>query len=166
MCSWLYTVFHYSLKHFNSWNILKIYYKPTIQQIIIILMPIKAETLQVLLMWMSPAQFLRWRRMDHFSSWSAHHWKNLLRHAGELADATDVWRQWWLRVSTGWLSGSFSEWGMRLSQHKFATTLEGRFEQEDFAVMHWPPSSPDLTLCNFFLWGFVKDTVFCTSSPC
>ena len=26
--------------------------------------------------------------------------------------------------------------------------------------MHWPPRSQDLTLCNFFLWGFVKDAVF------
>ena len=26
--------------------------------------------------------------------------------------------------------------------------------------MRWPPRSPDLTPCDFFLWGFVKDTVF------
>ena len=25
--------------------------------------------------------------------------------------------------------------------------------------MWWPPRSPDLTPCDFFLWGFVKDTV-------
>ena len=40
------------------------------QRIIIILMPIKPETLKVLLRWMSSAQFLRWRHTDHFSSWS------------------------------------------------------------------------------------------------
>jgi hypothetical protein len=24
----------------------------------------------------------------------------------------------------------------------------------------WPPRSPDLTPCDFFLWGYVKDTVY------
>ena len=36
----------------------------------------------------------------------------------------------------------------------------GRTGQEDDALMRWPPRSPDLTLYDFFLWGFVKDTVF------
>ena len=35
----------------------------------------------------------------------------------------------------------------------------GRTGQEDGALMRWPPRSPDLTPCDFFLWGFVKDTV-------
>ena len=34
-----------------------------------------------------------------------------------------------------------------------------RTGQEDDALMLWPPRSPDLTPCDFFLWGFVKDTV-------
>jgi hypothetical protein len=28
------------------------------------------------------------------------------------------------------------------------------------APIAWPPRSPDLTLLDFFLWGFVKDRVF------
>ena len=36
----------------------------------------------------------------------------------------------------------------------------GCFGQDDVALMRWSPRSPDLTHCNFFLWGFVKDTVF------
>jgi len=32
--------------------------------------------------------------------------------------------------------------------------------KEAYALMLWPPRSPDLTLCNFFFWGIVKDTVF------
>ena len=40
-----------------------------------------------------------------------------------------------------------------------------RFGQEDVALMHWQPRSPDLTPCDFFLWGFVKDTVFVHLSP-
>ncbi len=29
--------------------------------------------------------------------------------------------------------------------------------------VEWPPRSPDLTPCDFFLWGYIKDKVF--SSP-
>ena len=36
----------------------------------------------------------------------------------------------------------------------------GRIGQEDDALMRWPPRSPDLTPYDFFLWGFVRDTVF------
>jgi len=31
--------------------------------------------------------------------------------------------------------------------------------------MRWPPRSPDLTPYDFFLWGFVKDTVFVPPLP-
>ena len=31
--------------------------------------------------------------------------------------------------------------------------------------MSWPPRSPDLTPCNFFLRGFVKDTLFVPPVP-
>lgn len=27
----------------------------------------------------------------------------------------------------------------------------------------WPPRSPDLTLCDFFLWGWAKDEVYKTN---
>jgi len=29
----------------------------------------------------------------------------------------------------------------------------------------WPPRSPDITPLDFFLWGYVKDKVFCTPVP-
>ena len=41
----------------------------------------------------------------------------------------------------------------------------GRTGQEDDALMRWPPRSPDLTTYEFFLWGFVKDTVFVPPLP-
>jgi len=41
----------------------------------------------------------------------------------------------------------------------------GRTGQEDYALMRWPPQSPDLTPYDFFLWGFVKDTVFVPPLP-
>jgi len=31
--------------------------------------------------------------------------------------------------------------------------------------MLWPPRFPDLTPCDFFLWRFVKDTVFVSPLP-
>ena len=41
----------------------------------------------------------------------------------------------------------------------------GHFGQEDIMLMCWLPRSPDLTPCDFFLWGFVKDTVFVLPVP-
>ena len=41
----------------------------------------------------------------------------------------------------------------------------GRFGQEDVALMRWTPRSPDLTPCDFLLWGFVKDAVFVSTVP-
>lgn len=29
----------------------------------------------------------------------------------------------------------------------------------------WPPRSPDLTPCDYFLWGYVKDKVFVPPLP-
>ena len=29
----------------------------------------------------------------------------------------------------------------------------------------WPPRSPDLTPCDFFLWGYIKDTVYVPPLP-
>jgi len=42
---------------------------------------------------------------------------------------------------------------------------KGRTGKEDEALMRWPPRSPDLTTCEFFFWGFVKDTVFVPPLP-
>ncbi len=28
--------------------------------------------------------------------------------------------------------------------------------------MQWPPRSPDLSVCDFFLWGFIKSKVYTT----
>ena len=36
----------------------------------------------------------------------------------------------------------------------------GRVSQDDSPLLPWPPRSPDLTPCDFFLWGYVKDHVF------
>jgi len=36
----------------------------------------------------------------------------------------------------------------------------GRAAATDNTFCTWPPRSPDLTVCDFFLWGFVKDSVY------
>lgn len=41
----------------------------------------------------------------------------------------------------------------------------GRASQEDRVLIRWPPRSPDLTPCDFFLWGFIKDRVYVPPLP-
>lgn len=36
----------------------------------------------------------------------------------------------------------------------------GRTGPQDMALHSWPPRSPDITPCDFFLWGYVKDRVY------
>ena len=43
--------------------------------------------------------------------------------------------------------------------------LQGRFENRFVSLnqdIEWPPRSPDLTPCDFFLWGYLKQKVFRT----
>ncbi|PNF30892.1 hypothetical protein B7P43_G06172 [Cryptotermes secundus] len=42
--------------------------------------------------------------------------------------------------------------------------LVGRGPQ-DLALCAWPARSPDLTVCDFFLWGYVKDHVYVPPLP-
>ena len=41
----------------------------------------------------------------------------------------------------------------------------GRANGEDNVMLKWPPRSPDLTQCNFFLWGYVKILVYVPPLP-
>ena len=34
-----------------------------------------------------------------------------------------------------------------------------------FGDINWPPRSPDLTPCDFFLWGYLKSRVYCNKPP-
>ena len=40
-----------------------------------------------------------------------------------------------------------------------------RAAKGDNHLLSWPPRSPDLTLCDFFRWGFVKDSVYVPPLP-
>ena len=35
----------------------------------------------------------------------------------------------------------------------------------DQPLMLWPPRSPDITPCDFFLWGYVKDRILVAPLP-
>lgn len=41
----------------------------------------------------------------------------------------------------------------------------GRAADNNLPLFRWPPRSPDLTPCDFFLWGYVKDRVFVPPLP-
>ena len=41
----------------------------------------------------------------------------------------------------------------------------GRSTVENMTLIFWPPRSPDLTACDFFLWGCIKDRVFVLPLP-
>ena len=41
----------------------------------------------------------------------------------------------------------------------------GRAGNNDNCFEHWPPRSPDLTPCDFFLWGYIKDCVYVSPLP-
>src|SRR5215510_5864562 len=41
----------------------------------------------------------------------------------------------------------------------------GRTGPHDLALHQWPPRSPDLTVCEYFLWGFIKDSVYVPPLP-
>ena len=49
----------------------------------------------------------------------------------------------------------------RVLQHPWT----GRAAKGDNQLLPWPPRSPDLTPCAFFLWGFVKDGVYVPTLP-
>ena len=41
----------------------------------------------------------------------------------------------------------------------------GRASQDDSPPLPWPPRSPDLTSCDYVLWGYVKDHMFVPHMP-
>ena len=54
--------------------------------------------------------------------------------------------------------------GPELAHHP---VTEEMFFQQDGATgtSHWPARSPDLSACDFFLWGYLKSQVFKAPAP-
>jgi hypothetical protein len=47
----------------------------------------------------------------------------------------------------------------------FQQSWIGHAANGDNTLLHWPHRSPDLTACDFFLWGFAKDSVYVPPMP-
>ena len=47
----------------------------------------------------------------------------------------------------------------------FTAMRLARAGQNDQVFCKWPPRSPDLTVCDFFVWGYVKDRVYVLPLP-
>ena len=62
-------------------------------------------------------------------------------------------------------NGAPPHWGRNVRAW-FNETLPGRWMGRGSPNLPWPPRSPDLTPCDFFLWGFIKSKVYATQSPC
>ena len=41
----------------------------------------------------------------------------------------------------------------------------GRTGPKELALHSWPPRSPNMTTCDFFLWGYVKERVYVPPLP-
>ena len=41
----------------------------------------------------------------------------------------------------------------------------GRTGPKDLALHSWPPRSPNMTPCDYFLWGYVKERVYVPPLP-
>ena len=64
-------------------------------------------------------------------------------------------RLWWAQDGApGHTAVNISEWMTEFFQHKIIAL---HHPQE------WPPRSPDLTPCDFFLWGYLKSKVYVTA---
>ena len=55
--------------------------------------------------------------------------------------------------------GAPPHWGLNV-RHFLDEQLPNRWIGRGSQSMPWPPRSPDLTPCDFFLWGFVKSKVY------
>jgi len=78
------------------------------------------------------------------------------------------------KQQSGWFCVSF--WCLKHAAHFHCevrqylnTVLPGRWigraSGNDQSLLLWPPRFPDITTCDFFLWGYFKDRVFVPPLP-
>ena len=59
-------------------------------------------------------------------------------------------------------------WSLNVRQYLNATLHNkgiGCARNDDYMLLHWPPRSPDLMPCDFFLWSYVKGLVYISPLP-
>jgi len=101
-----------------------------------------------------------------FLQWSNCDWLLISRHVGKLVVTSTEHQLWRLRFTTGWCSPPHfhrNVWVLlnRVHQQRWI----GRAAKGDNHLLLWPSRTQNLTPCNFFLWGFVKDSVYVPPLP-
>jgi len=99
-----------------------------------------------------------------FFCWKQGYWGNVSRDAAKLASSSNEWIFRRLHFPTGRNSTPLAPGCSTLSE-SLPQRWIGRVGKENLALQFWPPRSPDLTPCDFFLWGFVKEAVYVPSLP-
>jgi hypothetical protein len=54
---------------------------------------------------------------------------------------------------------------LAILDHEFPNRWIGRGTIQHPAPIAWPPRSPDLTACDFWLWGYMKGRIFQREQP-
>ncbi|KAJ4438070.1 hypothetical protein ANN_14009 [Periplaneta americana] len=65
-------------------------------------------------------------------------------------------------------NGAPPHWMLAVSEylnHELPNRWIGRIGADDQALFPWPTRSPDLTPCDFYLWGYIKDRVYVPPLP-
>ncbi|KAJ4426921.1 hypothetical protein ANN_26720 [Periplaneta americana] len=68
-------------------------------------------------------------------------------------------------IQSKWFK-TISKLGWQENSSEMSDRWIGRAGVRDRRFMTWPPRSPDMTACDFFLWGYLKDRVFVPPFPC
>jgi len=99
--------------------------------------------------------------------------ENEVNNRGLFISPWNVLENWYHSWMKTVMITSFNKTALRLTTNTCEVYLNrnlpqrwiGRTRKEDDALMRWPLRSPDLTPCDFFFGGFVKDTVFVPPLP-
>ena len=93
------------------------------------------------------------------------YWPKLPENANQLVHSTTSCWETWLSLQQDWAP---PHWHLAvrtfLNEH-LPNRRIGRTGQNDQVFRKWPPRSPNLTVCDFFLWGYVKGRVYVPPLP-
>jgi hypothetical protein len=75
-----------------------------------------------------------------------------------LATGLPLQTQWFMQE---WIQATHSEYCFGLRHDIFDShVVSNRFSDHFACGQNWPPNSPDLNPCDYFLWGFLKEKIF------
>jgi len=120
--------------------------------------------------WLSKIQHFLWgvpreSARPIFLHWNNCDWWLISRHVGKLVVTPIEHKLWRLHSATGRCSPHFHTNVRVLLNRVLQQRWIGRAAKGGNHLLPWPPNSPDLTPCDFFLWGFVNDSVYVPPLP-